>query len=101
MKLFGKINTEIFCFAPHDTPRKNVPSSILHPKRIAKGVRAGVRDYGNRIGVPTVNGAIIFDERYLGNPLVYCGTVYDFNLNSIFHVQFIATNTIIKSKRIC
>ncbi|MBU0662607.1 phosphoribosylformylglycinamidine synthase, partial [Candidatus Micrarchaeota archaeon] len=46
-----------------------------HPKRIAKGVRAGVRDYGNRMGIPTLNGAILFDERYIGNPLVYCGTV--------------------------
>ena len=48
---------------------------MLHPKRIFKGVRAGVRDYGNRMGIPTINGAILFDDRYLGNPLVYCGTV--------------------------
>ena len=40
-----------------------------------KGVVAGVRDYGNRMGIPTVNGALYFDERYLGNPLVYCGNV--------------------------
>jgi phosphoribosylformylglycinamidine synthase len=40
-----------------------------------KGVVAGVRDYGNRMGIPTVNGAIYFDERYLGNPLVYCGNI--------------------------
>ncbi len=40
-----------------------------------KGVVAGVRDYGNRMGIPTVNGAVCFDERYLANPLVYCGTV--------------------------
>ncbi len=38
-----------------------------------KGVVAGVRDYGNRMGIPTVNGAVYFDKRYLGNPLVYCG----------------------------
>ena len=36
---------------------------------------AGVRDYGNRMGIPTVNGAVCFDDRYLGNPLVYCGNV--------------------------
>jgi phosphoribosylformylglycinamidine synthase len=47
----------------------------LHPRRIFKGVRAGVADYGNRLGVPTLNGAILFDERYIGNPLVFCGTV--------------------------
>jgi phosphoribosylformylglycinamidine synthase II len=40
-----------------------------------KGVVAGVRDYGNRMGIPTVNGAIYFDDRYLANPLVYCGNV--------------------------
>ncbi|MFO0919048.1 MAG: AIR synthase related protein [Planctomycetaceae bacterium] len=40
-----------------------------------QGVVAGVRDYGNRMGIPTVNGAVFFDERYLGNPLVFCGTV--------------------------
>ena len=40
-----------------------------------KGVVAGVRDYGNRMGIPTVNGAVCFDDRYLGNPLVFCGTV--------------------------
>ena len=40
-----------------------------------KGVVAGVRDYGNRMGIPTVNGAVYFDPRYLGNPLVYCGNI--------------------------
>ncbi len=39
------------------------------------GVVSGVRDYGNRMGIPTVNGAIYFDPRYLGNPLVFCGNV--------------------------
>ncbi len=68
-------NTDIFCFGEFDMPAKDVPKGILHPKRIAKGVRAGVRDYGNRMGIPTVNGAILFEERYLGNPLVFCGTV--------------------------
>ena len=40
-----------------------------------RGVVEGVRDYGNRMGIPTVNGAVFFDRRYLGNPLVYCGNV--------------------------
>ena len=47
---------------------------MLHPRRIFKGVKSGVADYGNRLGIPTVNGAILFDDRYTGNPLVYCGT---------------------------
>lgn len=67
-------NTDVFCFAPPDFPYDDLPEGVLHPKRVFKGVVAGVRDYGNRMGIPTVNGAILFDERYLGNPLVYCGT---------------------------
>ncbi len=68
-------NTDVFCFAPPDTPLNEVPAGALNPKRVMQGVVAGVRDYGNRMGIPTVNGAIYFDPRYLGNPLVYCGNV--------------------------
>jgi phosphoribosylformylglycinamidine synthase len=68
-------NTDVFCFAPPDTPAESLPPGVLHPKRVMKGVVSGVRDYGNRMGIPTVNGAIYFDPRYLGNPLVYCGNV--------------------------
>ena len=67
-------NTDVFCFAPPDYPHDKLPKGVLHPKRIYKGVVAGVRDYGNRMGIPTINGSLHFDERYLGNPLVYCGT---------------------------
>ena len=68
-------NTDVFCFAPPDTPADSLPPGVLHPRRVMKGVVAGVRDYGNRMGIPTVNGAVYFDRRYLGNPLVYCGNV--------------------------
>jgi phosphoribosylformylglycinamidine synthase len=68
------LNTDVFCFAPPDTPFDSLPPGTLHPKGVMKGVVSGVRDYGNRMGIPTVNGAVFFDERYLGNPLVYCGT---------------------------
>jgi len=68
-------NTDIFCFGPPDKKLQDIPKGVLHPRRIMKGVVAGVRDYGNRMGIPTVNGAIYFDERYLGNPLVYCGNI--------------------------
>jgi phosphoribosylformylglycinamidine synthase II len=68
-------NTDVFCFAPPDFPHEKLPAGILHPRRILKGVRAGVADYGNRMGIPTVNGAILFDDRYLANPIVACGTV--------------------------
>jgi phosphoribosylformylglycinamidine synthase II len=66
-------NTDIFCFA---TPfySKPLPKRILHPRRIYEGVREGVEHGGNKSGIPTVNGCIVFDDRFLGKPLVYCGT---------------------------
>jgi phosphoribosylformylglycinamidine synthase len=95
-------STDVFCFAPPDTetrrqgdketrridskvsllvspspclPVFSLPPGVLHPKRVMRGVVEGVRDYGNRMGIPTVNGAVYFDEGYLGNPLVFCGNV--------------------------
>jgi phosphoribosylformylglycinamidine synthase len=68
-------NADVFCFAPPDTPPESVPAGVLHPRKVMNGVVAGVRDYGNRMGIPTVNGAVCFDDRYLANPLVFCGTV--------------------------
>ncbi len=68
-------STDVFCFGPHDLPMEDLPKGCLHPLRVMKGVVSGVRDYGNRMGIPTVNGAVCFDERYVGNPLVYCGSV--------------------------
>jgi phosphoribosylformylglycinamidine synthase len=69
------LNTDVFCFGLPDLSYDELPKGALHPKRIFKGVVAGVRDYGNRMGIPTANGAILFDSRYTGNPLVYCGNV--------------------------
>ncbi|MBU0617880.1 MAG: phosphoribosylformylglycinamidine synthase [Planctomycetes bacterium] len=68
-------NTDVFCVAPSDWPHDKLPRGVLHPRRILRGVVRGVSDYGNRMGIPTVNGAVCFDPRYLGNPLVYCGCV--------------------------
>jgi len=68
-------NTDIFCFAPPDLAGDRLPAGVLHPRRVLQGVVAGVRDYGNKMGIPTVNGAVLFDERFAGNPLVFCGTV--------------------------
>ncbi|MDL2266532.1 phosphoribosylformylglycinamidine synthase subunit PurS [Desulfovibrio sp. OttesenSCG-928-G15] len=67
-------NTDVFCFA---SPfyEGELPPRLLHPRRVMEGVRLGVEDGGNKSGIPTVNGSIVFDERYLGKPLVYCGTV--------------------------
>ncbi|MDR3622428.1 MAG: phosphoribosylformylglycinamidine synthase subunit PurL [Paludisphaera borealis] len=68
-------NTDVFCVAAPDLPPDQVPAGVLHPKRVLKGIVAGVRDYGNRMGIPTVNGALAVDPGYLANPLVFCGTV--------------------------
>ena len=68
-------NTDVFCFGSPDLDYDKLPPGVLHPRRMLKGVRAGVADYGNRLGIPTLNGAILFDERYTANPLIYCGTV--------------------------
>ena len=67
-------NTDVFCFASpfHDGV---LPPRLLHPRRVMEGVRLGVEDGGNKSGIPTVNGSVVFDERFLGKPLVYCGTV--------------------------
>ena len=72
-------NTDIICFASPFYDKK-LPLRILHPKRVMEGVREGVEHGGNKSGIPTVNGTIVFDERYLGKPLVYCGTLGLMNL---------------------
>lgn len=65
--------TDVLCFGP-DHP-VSVPDGVLHPRRIRDGVVAGVGDYGNKIGVPNVAGAIVVDDRYLTTPLVFAGCI--------------------------
>ena len=65
--------TDVLCFGPEDLPIDALPTGVLHPRRIAEGVVAGIEDYGNKMGIPTVNGAIVYDPGYTANPLVYCG----------------------------
>ncbi len=67
-------NTDVFCFGELNYTGQ-LPEGVFHPKRIFSGVVSGVRDYGNRMGIPTVNGSIVFNNGYLYNPLVYCGCV--------------------------
>ncbi len=66
-------NTDVFCFA---SPfyAKALPSRLLHPRRIYEGVVEGVEHGGNKSGIPTVNGSLVFDDRFAGKPLVFCGT---------------------------
>jgi len=66
-------NTDVLFFGPRDLPWERLPAGVLHPRRIADGVVAGIEDYGNKMGIPTVNGAIFTDEGYTANPLVFCG----------------------------
>jgi phosphoribosylformylglycinamidine synthase len=68
-------NTDVLCFGMQDASFDELPAGVLHPRRILSGVVAGVQDYGNKMGIPTVNGAVLFDPGYAANPLVFCGTV--------------------------
>ena len=66
-------NTDVLCFGPPASAEPLLPGQ-LHPRRVFAGVRQGIEEGGNKSGVPTINGAIVFDPRYAGKPLVYCGT---------------------------
>ena len=67
---------DVFCFGPPDTRQEDIKAKdVIHPLGIMRGVVRGVRDYGNRMGIPTTSGAIQFDETYIYNPLVFCGTM--------------------------
>ncbi len=68
-------NTDVLCFGNLDINYSELPTGFKHPRFIFKYVVAGIGYYGNNMGIPTVNGAIIFDNSYITNPLVYCGTV--------------------------
>ncbi|MFH2104330.1 MAG: phosphoribosylformylglycinamidine synthase subunit PurL [Chloroflexota bacterium] len=68
-------NTDVLCFGMQSAGFEVLPPGVLHPRRVMAGVVAGIQDYGNKIGIPTVGGAILFDPGYAANPLVFCGTV--------------------------
>ncbi len=67
--------TDVLCFGPSETEFNDLPAGVLHPRRVASGVVSGIEDYGNKLGLPTVSGAIVYDSGYVANPLVYCGCV--------------------------
>lgn len=66
---------DVFCFGPPDVHMDQIRADdVIHPLGVMRGVVRGVRDYGNRMGIPTVSGALQFDDAYIYNPLVFCGT---------------------------
>lgn len=71
-------NTNVFCLAPADLDQRMGdawPKTVLPPAQIRTGVHAGVKDGGNKSGIPTVNGAFHYDVNFAGKPLVFCGTI--------------------------
>ncbi|RLF49213.1 MAG: phosphoribosylformylglycinamidine synthase subunit PurL [Thermoplasmata archaeon] len=62
-------------FGPLDMSHDALPRGVNHPKFLFAGVIAGIRDYGNRVGIPTVAGMVYFDNGYIGNCLVNVGCV--------------------------
>ena len=72
-------NMDVFCFADPSWPlagdEDSMPVGLKAPRRLLEGVHKGVEDGGNMSGIPTVNGAIFFDQDYAGKPLVFVGTV--------------------------
>jgi phosphoribosylformylglycinamidine synthase len=69
------INVWGYCLGSPFTDEKDVPPGLLHPRRLRDGIHKGVIDGGNQSGIPYGLGWEFFEERYLGKPLVYCGTV--------------------------
>ena len=67
--------TDVLGFGPLDYDYKKLPAGVKHPKYVYMGVTAGISAYGNNMGIPTVNGAIYFDDSYTGNVIVYCGCI--------------------------
>jgi phosphoribosylformylglycinamidine synthase subunit PurL len=67
--------TDPLFFGPLDLDPAAMPRGVKSPRYVAGGVIAGIRDYGNRVGVPTVSGGIYFDPSYIVSPLVNVGCV--------------------------
>lgn len=66
-------NIDVFCFGPPDF-KGNIPGNLFHPRTVFRGVHKGIEHGGNRSGIPTISGSIVFDETFIGKPLVFCGT---------------------------
>jgi phosphoribosylformylglycinamidine synthase len=67
-------HTDVLCFGDPGYAGE-LPPMMMHPKRVMAGVVKGIEDGGNKCGIPTVNGGVIFDGSFGGKPLVFCGSV--------------------------
>jgi phosphoribosylformylglycinamidine synthase II len=63
------LGTYGFCVGPRDYAGELKPH--LHPRRLLDGVIEGVKDGGNKSGIPTPFGQVVFDESYMGKCLVF------------------------------
>jgi phosphoribosylformylglycinamidine synthase II len=66
-------STDMFCFAPIGIPDAEIPPGCLHPHYLLRRVVAGVKDYGNRMGIPTNNGSVHFHPDFKAKPTVIVG----------------------------
>ncbi|RLF43503.1 MAG: phosphoribosylformylglycinamidine synthase II, partial [Thermoplasmata archaeon] len=62
-------------FGRLDYDYKKLPEGVKHPRYLFKRVVEGIRDYGNRIGIPTISGQVYFHDGYVGNCLVNVGCI--------------------------
>lgn len=67
------ISTDMFCFAEPDLDESKLPPGTLHPDYLQRRVVQGVRDYGNRMGIPTANGSVHYHEDFRAKPTVIVG----------------------------
>jgi len=68
------VNVWGYCFGSPFYEKK-MSKGLLHPLKIREGVHKGVIDGGNQSGIPYGRGWEFFDDRYIGKPLVFCGTL--------------------------
>jgi phosphoribosylformylglycinamidine synthase subunit PurL len=72
-------------FGPLDLPQSKLPKGVKHPRFLFKGVVDGIRDYGNRIGIPTLSGQVYFHKGYTGNCLVNVGCIGIMKKKELIH----------------
>jgi phosphoribosylformylglycinamidine synthase subunit PurL len=72
-------------FGPLDLPQSELPKGVKHPRFLFKGVVDGIRDYGNRIGIPTLSGQVYFHKGYTGNCLVNVGCIGIMKKEELIH----------------